>query len=69
MIKNEDSLNIIFSQESKESPKSLRFKKYNYLLPQYIALFLNSEKLNPDLRNIILFNLSNLSFSDSYKEN
>lgn len=59
---NRDGLNIIFPNDKIDSIPSPRFNTYNYLLPGYIALFLNSEKLPSELRNIILFQLGNSTY-------
>lgn len=75
LLKNEDSLNIIFEDSNtKKLFVSPRFLAYKYILPQYIGLFLNSEKIsNVDLRKFILFQLENTSYDwvynkDTWKE-
>jgi len=63
LLKNENSLNIIFSGNDKELLVSPRYKKYSFLFPQYIWLYLNSEKIsNLDLRKAILFQLENVKY-------
>ncbi len=65
LIKNEDSLNIIFPPELESLHISPRFWIYNFILPQYIWFFLNSEKLtNLDIRKTILFHLWNSHFTE-----
>ena len=60
---NEDSLNIIYSLDRADTPKSPRFSLVNYILPQYLALFLNSESIPLPLRNLILFQLSSYHYT------
>ncbi len=63
LLKNENSLNIIFPGNDKELLVSPRYKKYSFLFPQYIWLYLNSEKIsNLDLRKAILFQLENVKY-------
>lgn len=65
LLKNENSLNIIFPTDDTELLISPRFNKYNFLFPQYVWLFLNTEKLsNNDLRKSILFQLENASYPE-----
>lgn len=68
--KNEDSLNIIFEDSNtKKLFVSPRFLTYKYILPQYIWLFLNTEKINNnDLRKFLLFQLENANYSDIYNK-
>lgn len=60
LLSSKDTLNIIVTSESLDLPP--RFAKTNYLLPQYIALFLNSERLSSELRNLIMFQLGRLTY-------
>ena len=70
MMKNEDTLNIIYSESSlKKMIVSPRFYEYKYILPQYVWMFINSEKIsNTDLRKIISFQLENANFADIFDE-
>ena len=63
LLKYEDSLGMIYAPKEplSESPKSLRFTPYRFLLPQYVSLFLNSEKLGVDLRTAILQELGEMN--------
>ena len=61
LAQNEDILNIVYGQDT-VTPKSPRFARYDYLLPQYISLFLNSEKIPVDMRGLILSELSTTDF-------
>ena len=61
LSQNEDILNIIYGQDV-SAPKSLRFARYDYLLPEYIGLFLNSENIPVDMRGLILSELSTTEF-------
>lgn len=71
LLKNEDSLNIIFEDSNtKKLFVSPRFLSYKYILPQYIGLFLNTEKINNvDLRKFLLFQLENANYSDIFDKN
>ncbi|MCK9272519.1 ABC transporter substrate-binding protein [Candidatus Gracilibacteria bacterium] len=63
LLKNENTLNIIFPSDEKELLVSPRYRKYDYLFPQYIGLFLNTEKIiSLDLRKAILFQLENATY-------
>lgn len=68
LLKNEDSLNIIFEDSNtKKMFVSPRFLSYKYILPQYIWLFLNTEKINnADLRKFLLFQLENWNYGNLY---
>lgn len=70
LLKNEDSLNIIFEDSNtKKLLVSPRFLSYKYILPQYIWLFLNTEKIsNTDLRKFLLFQLENWNYSKIYNK-
>lgn len=68
LTKNEDSLNIIFPDWSDKFLVSPRFLEYKYILPQYIWLFLNTEKIsNIDLRKFLIFQLNNANYSEIIK--
>lgn len=65
LLKNENTLNIIFPSDEKELLVSPRYRKYNFLYPQYIGLFLNTEKISSlDLRKAILFQLENANYPE-----
>lgn len=65
LLKNEDSLNIIFNDNSEKVIVSPRFEEYKYILHQYIWLFLNIEKISSlDLRKFIIFSLNNGKYED-----
>ncbi len=65
LLKNENTLNIIFPQEWQNFIVSPRFDFYNYNLNQYIGLFLNQDNItNIDLRKSILFHLWNINLKD-----
>ncbi len=68
LIANKDSLNIIFPHNSIDTFSSPRFHTYKFILPEYISLFLNVEKLGPELRNIILGSLSGVRFASLDEE-
>lgn len=63
LLSNKDTLNIVYPTDKIDTIPSARFSTYNYLLPQYIALFLNSEKLNPTLRSVLLSGIGNIKFT------
>lgn len=63
LLSNKDTLNIVYPTDKIETIPSARFSTYNYLLPQYIALFLNSEKLAPSLRTLLLSGIGNAKFT------
>ncbi|MDD2909232.1 MAG: ABC transporter substrate-binding protein [Candidatus Gracilibacteria bacterium] len=71
LLKNEDSLNIIFEDSNtKKLFVSPRFLSYNYNLPQYVGLFLNTEKMiNTDLRKFLVFQLDNANYTELYGKN
>lgn len=71
LLKNEDSLNIIFEDSNtKKLFVSPRFLSYNYNLPQYVWLFLNTEKMiNTDLRKFLVFQLDNANYTELYWKN
>ena len=54
LIANKDSLNVIFPNNTIDSFSSPRFDGYRFILPEYISLFLNADKVNPDLRALLL---------------
>ncbi|MDD2516136.1 MAG: hypothetical protein PHF26_02880, partial [Candidatus Gracilibacteria bacterium] len=53
LIDNQDTLGIIYSPSGLDI-KNPKLEEYSYLLPQYIALFLNYDKIKEPLRKIIL---------------
>lgn len=53
LIDNQDTLGIIYSPSWLDI-KNPKLEEYSYLLPQYIALFLNYDKIKEPLRKIIL---------------
>ncbi len=63
LIANKDSLNIVFPDSSIDSLSSPRFNEYRFILPEYISLFLNAEKVGPELREFLLGSLTNVKFS------
>ena len=63
LLSNKDTLNLVYPTDKINTIPSVRFSTYNYLLPQYIALFLNSEKLNPSLRSLLLSGIGNTKFA------
>jgi len=70
LLKNENTLNIIFPSDEKELFVSPRYRKYNFLFPQYIGLFLNTEKMGSlDLRKTVLFQLENAAYPEYSDKN
>lgn len=63
LIANRDSLNIVFPNSEVDSIPSPRFDAYRFIFPEYISLFLNTDKIGPELRNLLLGSLSKKSFS------
>ncbi len=65
LLKNENTLNIIYPQEWQNFIVSPRYDIYNFNLNQYIWLFLNKDTLsNLELRKSILFHLWNINLKD-----
>lgn len=66
LMKNEDTLNIVLeNSNSSKINLSPRFLEYKYILPQYIWLFLNVEKINNiDLRKFLLFQIESANFDE-----
>ena len=62
LLASKDSLNIAYPSGDLTSMPSPRFDNYRFLLPEYISLFLNQEKISPELRAILLGSLSNVTF-------
>lgn len=54
LLANKDSLNIILPDSTVDSFSSPRFNGYKFIFPEYISLFLNAEKVNPELRELLL---------------
>lgn len=63
LLSNKDTLNIVYPTDKIDTIPSARFSTYNYLLPQYVALFLNSEKLATSLRTLLLSQIGNTKFA------
>jgi len=70
LLKNEDILNgIIFHpSDLTQAPPSPRFEKYQYLYPQYISLFINSESVHQGMRQLILNALNQTTYPELDKE-
>jgi hypothetical protein len=64
LLKYEDSLGIIYAptDDNLEIPRSPRFNAYNFLLPQYVSLFLNTERLDIDLRKLLLTTINTFKY-------
>ena len=62
LIANKDSLNIVFPNGTIDSLSSPRFDRYEFIFPEYISLFLNSDKINSELRNLLLGSLVEAKF-------
>lgn len=62
LITNKDSLNIVFPNSAIDSLSSPRFNKYEFIFPEYISLFLNSDKINSELRGLMLGSLAKVKF-------
>ncbi|MDD5198075.1 MAG: ABC transporter substrate-binding protein [Candidatus Gracilibacteria bacterium] len=62
LIANKDSLNIVFPNSTIDSLSSPRFDRYEFIFPEYISLFLNSDKINSELRNLLLGSLAEAKF-------
>lgn len=62
LVNNKDSLNIVYPDASISSLPSPRFESYKFLLPEYIALFLNQEKIPSELRSFLLGSLTKTTF-------
>lgn len=54
LIANKDSLNLVFPDSTIDSISSARFDAYRFVFPEYISLFLNVDKIGPELRNLLL---------------
>jgi len=54
LMTNKDSLNIIFPNNTIDSFSSARLNEYRFILPEYISLFLNVDKIDSELRSLIL---------------
>lgn len=63
LIANKDSLNIILPNNTIDTIASPRFDAYRFIFPEYISLFLNADKIGPQLRNTLLGALSKVQFS------
>lgn len=63
LMANKDSLNIVFPNNTIDSFPWARFDAYRFIFPEYISLFLNSSKIDPELRNIFLGSLAKVKFS------
>lgn len=64
LLANKDAINIVFPNDTIDSIPSPRFTAYNYLLPQYVGLFLNSEKIGGEMRNLVLFQAGNAEYKN-----
>ncbi|PIE85539.1 hypothetical protein CSA08_01400 [Candidatus Gracilibacteria bacterium] len=54
-LKHKDTVNLFSDKNNIVGNSVPRLKPYNYTLPQYVSLFLNTEKIqNSDLRNYLL---------------
>lgn len=62
LIANKDSLNAVFPNNTIDSLASPRFNEYKFIFPEYISLFLNAEKVGPELRSLLLGSLAKTSF-------
>ena len=73
-LKHKDSINVFLDNDKIISWTIPRLNKYDFTLPQYFSLFLNSAKLkDKDFRNLILNNINvdnilSSIWSDSYKK-
>lgn len=63
LLVNKNSLNIVFPNNTIDSLSSARFDEYKFIFPEYISLFLNADKVDPELRNLLLGSLTKISFS------
>lgn len=62
LINSKNSLNIVFPNNTIEALASARFDEYKFIFPEYISIFLNTDKVDPELRKILLESLSQTSF-------
>ncbi len=63
LIANKDSLNIIFPDNTIDTLSSPRFEQFRFILPEYISLFLNADKIGPELRGLLLGSLAKVKFN------
>lgn len=63
LLASKDNLNIVFPDKTIESLSSPRFEQFRFILPEYISLFLNADKIGPELRSSLLGSLSKVQFS------
>lgn len=63
VIANKDSLNIVFPDTTIDTLSSARFDGYNFIFPEYISLFLNSDKIGPELRHLLFGSLEKMKFA------
>lgn len=68
LIASKDSLNLIFPNNTIDSFSSPRFNGYNFIFPEYISLFLNADKVNPELRSLLLSSLGTTRFNSLNEE-
>jgi hypothetical protein len=63
LLTNKNSLNIVLPSNTIDSLSSARFDEYKFIFPEYISLFLNADKLDSELRSILLGSLTKVSFA------
>ncbi len=63
LLANKNSLNIVFPNNTIDSLSSARFDEYKFIFPEYISLFLNADKVDSELRSILLGSLAKVSFT------
>lgn len=64
LLRYEDSLGIIYAPtDTTEVPRSPRLNPYQFLLPQHVSLFVNSERVKHELRKFILSRLDGIKYT------
>lgn len=63
LVASKDSLNVVFPNSEINTFPSPRFDPHAFIFPEYISLFLNTDKIGPELRNLFLGSLAKTHFA------